>query len=491
LIQDVKAKQSSRNWVPIVLVGAVLVVAANALLAFRAVQALEISQRWVDHTWEVLSQAESLMSAAKDAETASRGFLITGEDRFLDPLRSAQRELPIDLTRFAKLTADSPQQHARAAEMQSVLQQRLALIDESDAYRSQAQHLDVAREKVLMDTGKSQMDHLRQIANAAENEELQLLARRKREAAADALSVRYTLGLASGLDLILIVCVYLYFLHERRLRLAAEYTAEDLARSRVEIERKASEIHQLNATLETRVQERTFELEAANRNLDATNRELEAFSYSVSHDLRAPLRTIDGFSLALEEDYADVVGDDGKDYIKRVRTGVQRMGGLIDALLQLSRITRAEIERESIDLTELADSVASQLVDQNPQQKIEFTIEKGLRTTADPKVLRVALENLFGNAIKFSSRKPETKVEFGWDQEKAAWFVRDNGAGFDMHYEYKLFGAFNRLHGDKDFQGSGIGLATVARVIRRHHGKIWANSVVNNGATFWFTLNEV
>jgi light-regulated signal transduction histidine kinase (bacteriophytochrome) len=200
------------------------------------------------------------------------------------------------------------------------------------------------------------------------------------------------------------------------------------------------------------------------------------------------LRTIDGFSLALEEDYAEAVDAVGRDYIRRVRTGVQRMGQLIDALLQLSRITRAEITRSDFDFSEVAVLVASNLRDENPGREITFNIEPGLRVNGDPKLLQVALENLLGNAVKFSSRKAATIIDFGWDKEKQAWFVRDQGAGFDMHYADKLFNAFNRLHGDKDFKGSGIGLATVARVIHRHHGRIWADSVIDHGATFWFTL---
>jgi signal transduction histidine kinase len=164
------------------------------------------------------------------------------------------------------------------------------------------------------------------------------------------------------------------------------------------------------------------------------------------------------------------------------------MGGLIDALLQLSRISRAEITRETFDISALATSVASGLRDENPGCDITFNIQPGLIAHGDPKLIQVALENLLGNAVKFSSKKAASIVDFGWDPEKNAWFVRDNGAGFDMFYADKLFNAFNRLHGDKDFKGSGIGLATVSRVVRRHHGTISADSVIDHGATFWFTL---
>jgi signal transduction histidine kinase/CHASE3 domain sensor protein len=243
-----------------------------------------------------------------------------------------------------------------------------------------------------------------------------------------------------------------------------------------------AEVRLLNVELEARVQRRTEELET-------TNRELEAFSYSVSHDLRAPLRSVDGFSVALAEDYGALLQGDGQHYLTRIRAGVQRMGGLIDALLQLSRITRADLTTETVDLSALAADVAEDVKQANPDRVMHFDIEPGLQAEGDGKLLRVVFENMFGNAAKFTGKVAKAQIAFGWSDAEQAYFIRDNGAGFDQQYVGKLFVAFQRLHGDKDFQGSGIGLATVARVIRRHHGDIRAEGSIGHGATFWFTLN--
>lgn len=262
----------------------------------------------------------------------------------------------------------------------------------------------------------------------------------------------------------------------------AERQARQLAEKNAELaEKSAEEVRVLNAELEERVQIRTAELEASNR-------ELEAFSYSVSHDLRAPLRSVDGFSLALEEDFASSMNDEGRDYIHRIRAGVQKMGQLIDSLLQLSRITRAELTREHVNVSDLAADVARDLRVSHPTRNLTFRIEPDLTADADPRLLRVALENLLGNAVKFTARTPEAIIEVGRSPETGEFFVRDNGAGFDMRYANKLFKAFQRLHGDRDFQGSGIGLATVSRVIHRHLGTIRTQGEVDHGATFWFTV---
>jgi signal transduction histidine kinase len=243
-----------------------------------------------------------------------------------------------------------------------------------------------------------------------------------------------------------------------------------------------------------RAEKASQDLEDTNHELEATNRELEAFSYSVSHDLRAPLRSIDGFSQILIEDYADEIDEEGKDYLGRVRAASQRMGHLIDDILGLSRVTRGTMSRERLDLGALATEVAEELRETRPERKVEFSAQKGLEVWGDPKLLRVALANLIGNAWKFTEKSPEARIEFGRDEELSrkgrvpVYYVRDNGAGFDMTYANKLFGAFQRLHGAEEFEGTGIGLATVQRVVHRHGGRIWAEGEVDRGATFYFTL---
>jgi signal transduction histidine kinase len=473
-------KPSTRLVIPALLFLAIAVIVMNTWLAVRSLDTLDSNQYWVEHTWQVINQVERIMGSAKDAETGARGFLITNDALYLAPYKSGIAELPGELDNFGRLTADNPTQVRALSELRAVVAERLSLLKEGLDLRTMNEN-DSLHALVLSGTGKAQMDHMRAIADGMEAEEHRLLIQRTARERQAALRARITLFLASGLDLLLIILMFRYFARERTLRLQTEQTAASLAIARVEVERKANEVHQLNITLEERVRQRTAELEA-------TNRELEAFSYSVSHDLRAPLRTIDGFSLALEEDYTDAVDATGRDYIKRVRTGVQRMGQLIDSLLQLSRITRAEIVREPVDLSALAESVVANLLEEHPGRELHIAIEPGLQGSADPKLLRVALENLLGNAVKFTSKVEVPEIRFGWDPEAKAFFVRDNGAGFDMYYKDKLFNAFNRLHGDKDFKGSGIGLATVARVIRRHHGNIWADAQVNRGATFFFTL---
>jgi signal transduction histidine kinase len=259
---------------------------------------------------------------------------------------------------------------------------------------------------------------------------------------------------------------------------------------------------------EEQLWERNVALEESSARLAESNKELEAFAYSVSHDLRAPLRSIDGFSRIVQDRYAALLDATGQDYLRRVRAASQRMGQLIDDLLALSRVSRAELRRERLDVTALAEAVVIELCERQPERDVRIAIQPGMEAAGDPSLIRVALENLIGNAWKFSGKRERAEIEVGTlgpmvgrgalgaPERRTAgrlggltvFFVRDNGAGFEMAYADKLFGAFQRLHGAADFEGTGVGLATVQRIVRRHNGWVWAEAEPDQGATFYFAL---
>ena len=627
--------RTSQTIISSLLFGAILVVTLNAWVAYRAVETLTQSQFWVAHTWQVINAVERVLGSLKDAETGTRGYLLTGDDTYLAPYALAKAALPEELNQLQQLTTDNLQEQGRIAEMRAVIDQRLQTLDEGVKERSEG-NTNSIRLFVLTGTGKTEMDHVRSLSAAMQSTEQSLLKQRTEAAAVARNKADATLIGASSLNIVLLILLFLNLSRERAMRYKAAEVAErlqelqsisDVALTRLTLaeltdelldrvrtvthadgvvlcmwhdgeievnaangiavnhglrikldptdplyqaatanrvvtltgtsaahvpldglsremhavlvlpltisdrvvgilmagrraanafedtdqqlltvvadrlalslarvnayeaerearrlaEASAEEVQALNTELEERVRQRTAELEA-------TNRELEAFSYSVSHDLRAPLRSVDGISVALEEDYGEQLTPEARDFLRRIRAGVQKMGQLIDALLQLSRITRAELTREDIDVTALAEEVAADLRQQNPTRNLTLRIQPRMRADADPRLLRVALANLLGNAVKFTAKKEVAVIDVGQSPETNEFFVRDNGAGFDMQYAGKLFTAFQRLHGDRDFQGSGIGLATVSRVVRRHGGKTRAESAVGDGATFLFTL---
>jgi light-regulated signal transduction histidine kinase (bacteriophytochrome) len=235
---------------------------------------------------------------------------------------------------------------------------------------------------------------------------------------------------------------------------------------------------------------RDQELRRAVEAAEAANRELESFSYSVAHDLRAPLRSIDGFGQALVEDYADRLDAQGLKYLGYVRESAQHMAQLIDDLLTLSRVSRGELVRTPVDLSAICRGIAGRLAAAQPGRRVEVTVQAGVVAHGDARLLRAALENLFGNAWKFTGKRAEAHIEFGAElgARPPVYHVRDDGAGFDMAYAGKLFGVFQRLHSAREFEGTGIGLATVERIVRRHGGRVWAEGEIGRGACFYFTL---
>jgi light-regulated signal transduction histidine kinase (bacteriophytochrome) len=246
-----------------------------------------------------------------------------------------------------------------------------------------------------------------------------------------------------------------------------------------------AEVRRLNADLETRVERRTADLALANK-------DLEAFAYSVSHDLRAPLRALSGYAEALLEDYSDHLEETGRGYAERIQAASERMATLIDDLLQLARVSRSQMHIRPVDLSAEVAAVVGELQSADPGRRIRISIQEGVRATADRGLIRTVVQNLVENAWKFTARREDATIEFGSmpaEDAEICCFVRDNGAGFDPAYAAKLFQPFQRLHADTDFAGTGIGLASVRRIIERHGGRIWAQGAVDAGATFYFTLD--
>lgn len=459
------------SWYRVALLGAIVIVLLNTWLAGRALTALLAAQYWESHTLQVISQTESLVAQVRTAESAARGYVLTGMEGFEQQYETATRQIQESTTNLQRLTGDNPSQQVRIVMLNTRIGAKLAALDAGLAVRrAQPQGmLDPELLGAVIHDTPNRMDSVQTTIHEIEAEENGLLAQRTSDAKSGQRWVWGSFTLAFVLDFLLLVAAF-----------------ELLVRAGQAREKIAALNRQLtgaNEDLETRVEQRTRELEASNH-------ELEAFSYSVSHDLRAPLRTIDGFSLALEEDFAEKLDAQGRDYIGRVRNGVQRMGTLIDSLLSLSRVTRSDLQRERVDLSQLATMVFREIQATDPEREINWIAQPGVMAEADPRLMRIAFENLIGNAWKFTARAPDATVTFGSGRQdgKTVYFLRDTGAGFDMQYVDRLFTAFQRLHGEREFKGSGIGLATVSRIIRRHHGSIWAEGEPGKGATFFFTL---
>lgn len=279
------------------------------------------------------------------------------------------------------------------------------------------------------------------------------------------------------------------FVHVRDAAALDRGAQRDLNRMQAEVLLRASQQKEANRQLKAALEE----VERRKLAAEAANRELDAFSYSVAHDLRAPLRSIDGFSQALLEDYAGALDETGQQFLRYVRESAQQMGQLIDDLLGLARVARSEFRREPVDLSALSRDIAARLQRSQPERRLEWVIADGVQVRGDTRLLQVALENLLGNAWKFTGKRQSGRIEVGalrGADGQPEYFVADNGAGFDPAYSAKLFGVFQRLHSAADFDGTGVGLATVQRIVHRHGGKIRAQGEVDRGARFIFTLGE-
>ncbi len=462
----------------LLMLAAILIVVLNSWVAIRSLRTMFVAESWLNHTVLVLASVESANEQIAISNSALRGYLLIASETSEQRFEAAKQRFATQLQQMAKYTVDNASQRARIQLIRQATEDKFAVMERVHTLRSTRplQQMPPAAVALAVADSPNAKVSVRYLLLQFENEERRLLADREAESQDARRKAVASIAVAFLLDIVLMVAAF------ELMRRSGE-DREQLAERAVQIAVLNGELQAVNAALEERVAQRTRELEESNQ-------ELQAFSYSVSHDLRAPLRTIDGFSLALEEDFAEILNDEGRDYIKRVRSGVQRMGTLIDALLQLSRVTRSEVQRETVNLSQMATLIFEELRANDPERSVTFTAEENVFAEADPRLMRVAFENLLGNALKFTSKTPGAEIHFGATSrgEQTVYSIRDNGAGFDMQYVGRLFTAFQRLHGDRDFKGSGIGLATVSRIVRRHNGEIWAEGETGKGATFYFTL---
>jgi signal transduction histidine kinase len=438
-------------------------------MAGSSYQDLRKHQERVDSSDRVLMLLSALIqvhSGLQEAESGERGYLLTGKESYLTPYWNANDKAGEMFRAMAPLAKAVPNGPQRMERLRALVETKLAEMKQTiDLYRSQG--LPASLEVVETDTRLRHMGQIRTEINEFVRDAYTESQTKRDESTAA--TTRTTAIVTVGASILFLLLAVTTFLIER-----------DQQRQRID----ALQIQELNQGLEARVRERTQALEVANR-------ELEAFCYSVSHDLRAPLRSVEGFAAILTRDYADRPLDaKANDLMRRMSASTIRMGQLIDDLLNLSRIARGTIEPSIVDLSALAATVTQDLGSQNPGRPLEVSIEPKLLVQGDLRLLRVALENLFGNAWKFTRNQAQARIEFGRIQrpEGTAFFIRDNGVGFDMAHAQQLFVPFQRLHSDSDFEGTGIGLATVQRVIHCHRGRIWAESIPGSGATFYFTI---
>lgn len=436
----------------------VIILTSQVYRLLKANEALE-------HSSAIMSQSNSVFRLIVEGDNGSRGYQISGDEDFLRIYEQATAELKVEIQKLKELLVDKPE-HLQRVDLVEISYdnwknmtskvidlKRIGLRAEPEVLLGRKEHLDRARSE-LDSLGGSETSRRTQIAAEAKMATMSTLA------------LTIILGLIAGL----VLSVF----GVRQLRLLSSNYAEVIA-----------SLNYANTHLEEEVNRRTLDLVA-------TNQELEAFSYSVSHDLRAPLRNIGGFSQALLNDHQSSLNPEGKMYLGFISQGVDKMTSLIGNLLDLSKVTRADLIRTKVDLAPIAEQIVNDLKSESLSRSVQFKNMPSAWVEADADLIAVVLQNLLANAWKFSERKTMTSIEFGVkeSQQGFVYFVRDQGAGFDMRYQDKLFGAFQRLHSSQEFEGTGVGLATVKRIISRHGGDIWAESRVGEGSTFYFTIDK-
>jgi len=465
-------------------------------------QKIKSTSDLVEHTQEVLRKSDNVLLDILNIETGSRGYIITGNNFFLEPFNNAITTINRHLSELAILTKDNPHQQLRINSLKKVVEERLVFTKYSIEVRK-LNGLEGTEKIIANEKGKILTDKIRNIISDINSEELRLLKQRKQGVEKD---IQYfTLVFIALLAVVIIVLITVYVLITTNLKVLkkTEETLYQLNKKLVfqyeEKEKRAAELVIANEELVFQSEEkekRAAELIITNKELKKTgeellavNKELETFTYSVSHDLRAPLRAINGYATILKEDYAEKLDADGVIAIHAIQKNSKKMGELIDDLLAFSRLGRKAVPTSEINMTSLVNSVRQELMIGNSNE-IEFKIPELLPAMGQKELIKQVWVNLISNAIKFSKNKSKIRIEIGsyYQNNFVVYSIKDNGAGFDMQYYDKLFGVFQRLHSQEEFEGTGIGLSIVQKIVQRHNGTIWAESKLNEGSCFYFSL---
>jgi signal transduction histidine kinase len=444
-----------------------LIVAIMFALSYLSTRRLQESDVfWVEHGYQIIAELEASYATLREAESGQRAYLFTGDESFLDSLKTAADKFRMQLDRLESLTADNPSQLARLERLEALGIERINVL----WYRvrmKQERGAEVARQEVLAVSGRQKMTEIYSLVDEIRREEESLLTQRRAHSAASVRNAMWSLAALGAAVMATLAMAYTFI------------SREIIGRRRTE-----DELRRLNEELEDRVARRTAEIEASNK-------ELEAFSYSVSHDLRAPLRHVASFANLLREHLAASLDETGENYLRHIIEAANGMGRLIDGLLIFSRLGRVEMSLEPVNLKQLTEEALQELQPEIEGREIVWRIGELPMVEGNREMLRTVVVNLLSNAIKFTRPRRPAQIEVGCRggrEGEAVCFVRDNGVGFDMRYAGKLFGVFQRLHRARDFEGTGIGLANVQRIILRHWGRVWAEGEVGRGATFYFSL---
>jgi signal transduction histidine kinase len=442
---------------------ALMILLAIGVFSFRNTIRDEDDRGWVLHTHLVLEKLQAVLADITEAETGQRGYMLTGQERNLEPYRTGLNQARQDLTELRRLTSDNPVQQDAIKRFEPLIAARIAGFSDRIEIRKRS-GLVAGAEALTATDGEELMAQIRTLIAEMRRTEEQLLARRLEIATASTRRMKIVIVLGNALAIVFLSMAGLVIHRETSKRNQAEH-----------------ELRHTNEHLEHRSAE-----------LSDANLELESFSYSVAHDLRAPLRQIAGYSRVLIQDHGSQLNSEAQRYLEKVEDGARKMGRLVDDLLSLSKIGRQELSVQVTPLDSLLREVVEELAPEWAGRDIEWQIGDLFTAECDPGLMKQVFVNLLSNAVKYTRKREHAVIQVGKmnGNTPPAIFVRDNGVGFEMQYVGKLFGVFQRLHKARDFEGTGVGLAIAQRIIRKHGGRIWAEAEVDKGAAFFFTLGS-